>query len=541
MTTPEEYKRSLAGLDADIAAQATTIPPPSVQDDDDADEGKRSQADQLVAFAKGRFTLLHDEAGDTYARDRQTGELVRLGRQFKDRIVSEFYKATEFAVRDNAWREALGTLQAIARFEGEPVQVHLRAAGSEGLYYLDLCQPGNSRAVEITATGYRVVDAPPVLFVRGEAMQKLPDPRAGGGFAPLWQIANIPPAQRLLILAWLVDCLRPDSPFPVLELYGEQGSAKSTTAEALRKLIDPNASNLRSAPKSCEDIFVGAVHSHCISFENISHLPGSMQDALCVLATGGGFAKRTLYSDSDETILNVRRPVILNGISTSVTQQDLADRSVSIECPVIEDRQSATQLWRNFDEALPSVLGALLSLAARAMALLPYKRLPADQRPRMLDYALLGMAVAEAQGETAEAFLEQYKAARAETVSRALDSSPVATALIELVDDDPAGIEAPVKDILRRLESYKPAGAEAWPRTPKGLGDALRRAAPALRQTGISCRCLGKIGGSVKWSIKRKLPSPSPACPASPDDSEFKQDMQDMQDFETATILGAEL
>ena len=38
MTTPEEYKRSLAGLDADIAAQATTIPPPSVQDDDDADK-----------------------------------------------------------------------------------------------------------------------------------------------------------------------------------------------------------------------------------------------------------------------------------------------------------------------------------------------------------------------------------------------------------------------------------------------------------------------------------------------------------------------
>lgn len=538
MKDREQYN---AVLDADIAAQANNIPPPSVQDDDEAEEGKRSQTDQLVAFAKGRFTLLHDEAGDTYARDRQTGELVRLGRQFKDRIVSEFYKATEFAVRDNAWREALGTLQALARHEGEAVPVHLRVAGGMGVYYLDLCQPGNSRAVEVTATGYRVIDTPPVFFVRGEAMQKLPDPRAGGGFAPLWKIANIPPAQRLLVLAWLVDCLRPDSPFPVLELYGEQGSAKSTTAEALRKLIDPNASNLRGAPKSCEDIFVGAVHSHCVSFENISHLPGPMQDALCVLATGGGFAKRTLYSDSDETILNVRRPVILNGISTSVTQQDLADRSVSIECPVIEDRQSATQLWRDFDAALPGVLGALLSLAANAMAILPRMRIPADQRPRMLDYALLGMAVAEAHGETAGEFLEQYKAARAETVSRALDASPVATALIELVEDDPAGIEAPVKEVLRRLERYKPAGAEAWPRTPKGLGDALRRAAPALRQMGISCKCLGKIGGSVKWSIKGKLPSASPASPASPDDAEYEQDMQDMQDIETATTYGAEL
>ena len=59
-----------------------------------------------------------------------------------------------------------------------------------------------------------------------------------------------------------------------------------------------------------------------------------------------------------------------------------------------------------------------------------------------------------------------------------------------------------------RLEHYKPAGAEAWPRTPKGLGDALRRASPALRQLGVECKSLGNIGGKVKWVIKGKLPNP---------------------------------
>ena len=62
-----------------------------------------------------------------------------------------------------------------------------------------------------------------------------------------------------------------------------------------------------------------------------------------------------------------------------------------------------------------------------------------------------------------------------------------------------------------RLEHYKPAGAEAWPRTPKGLGDALRRASPALRQMGVECKSLGNIGGKVKWVIKRKQQTPNHA------------------------------
>ncbi len=497
---------ALASLHSDDAAT-------SPAGDEDDDEGRKpSQTDVLVKFVKERFDLLHDRNGDTYARDRHTGEVRRMGaRQFRDRVTAGFYEQTELAVRDQAWREALGTLHALARFEGDPQDVHIRIAGRAGRYWLDLCQPGSSRAVEIDAAGWRIVERAPVLFVRGEAMQPLPTPTQGGNIEPLWSIVNVPEQQRLLVLAWLVDCLRPDTTYPGLELVGEQGSGKSTTAEALRRLIDPNGCNLRGAPKTVEDIFVAAGQNHLVAYENVSHLAGPMQDALAILSTGGGFAKRQLFTDAEEHVISVRRPWMVNGISISVTQQDLVDRVISVECPVIVTRQSSSQQWGAFERALPGVLGAMFDLTVGALRELPNVGLPREDRPRLVEYVLLGMALAKAAGSNPSDFLAQFKATRAETVARTLDASPVAAAVLEFIDVNPSGIEASVKDILTRLETYKPAGAEAWPRTPKGLGDALRRASPALRQMGVDCKSLGNIGGKVKWIIKRKQPTPSHA------------------------------
>ena len=484
-------------------------PAANAEPGEDEPEKKPSQTDLLVKFVRERFDLLHDKNGDTYARDRRTGEVRRMGaRQFRDRVAAGFLAQKEIAVRDQSWREALGTLQALARFEGDPQDVYIRVAGRDGRYWIDLCHAGNSNAVELTRTGWRVVERPPVLFVRGESMQPLPIPVGGGSIAPLWEIANVPEQQRLLVLAWLVDSLRPDSPFPGLELVGEQGSGKSTTAAALRRLIDPNGCNLRSAPKTVEDIFVAAGQNHAVCYENVSHLAGPMQDALAILSTGGGFAKRQLFTDSEEHVISVRRPWMVNGISISVTQQDLVDRVISVECPVIDMRQSSGQQWQAFERALPSMLGALFELAAGALRELPNVSLPREDRPRLVEYVLVGMALAKASGTHPDEFLQQFKATRAETVARTLDASPVASAVLEFVEANPYGVEASVKDILTRLDHYKPAGAEAWPRTPKGLGDALRRASPALRQLGVECKSLGNIGGKVKWVIKGKLPNP---------------------------------
>jgi len=507
-----------------LVAEARQKPAPAMPEiigDDDVEGRKPAQTDLLVRYAKERFDLLHDKNGEAFARDQRTGEVRRMGsRSFRDRVTAGFFEDREVAVRDQSWREALGTLQALARFEGDPQEISIRVAGRDGRYWVDLCQPGNSRAVEIDANGWRVVERPPVLFVRSDSMQPLPEPLHGGDIAPLWSIANIPEEQRLLVLAWLLECMRPDTPYPGVELIGEQGSGKSTASEALRRVIDPNGCNLRGAPKTVEDIYVSAGQNLVVAYENVSHLHGGMQDALAVLSTGGGFAKRQLFTDADEHVISVRRPWLVNGISASVTQQDLVDRVISVECPVIAERESSSKQWQAFERDLPGILGGLYDLAVGALRELPGITLAREDRPRLVEFVLLGMAMATHMGIDPAEFLRQFKVTRAETVARTLDASPVATALLDMLEAEPCGITASVKVILTNLERYKPMGADAWPRSPKGLGDALRRAAPALRQVGVECKCIGKSHGVITWSIRKaRQESKSPMSTKSPDES----------------------
>lgn len=469
-------------------------------------EDRTNQASILVAFVLERCALLHDHNNDVYAQDTLTMETRRIdGRQFKNWLVAEFYQMTNKSPRDQAMREAITTLSGLAKHQGELSDVYIRAALYQGCYYLDLGESGKSRAIRISANGWGVVDAPPVRFLRPDTLKPLPMPVGGADISLLWNLINIPEEAKLLVIAWLCECLRVDTPFPLLELIGEQGSAKSTTQKLLRRLIDPNACDLRAAPKTIEDIYVGANANWLVSYENISHMTGPMQDALCVLSTGGGFAKRMLYSDRDESIINVRRPVILNSISAVVTAQDLVDRTLSIEMPIISDRREVNMLEQNFEDNYGKILGALMDIFAKALSLLPSIHLPAGDRPRLTEFAYLGIAVSEAMGYSRDAFMTQFTTCRRESIARTIDASPVGSALIAWFEsNERQNINLALHELCRVVEQKRTSNSDSWPKSAKGFGDALRRIAPALRQLGIECRSLGKSGSYVYWEVKAR-------------------------------------
>ena len=133
----------------------------------------------------------------------------------------------------------------------------------------------------------------------------------------------------------------------------------------------------------------------------------------------------------------------------------------------------------------------------------------------MADFAQLGEAMHRAMGGTPGDWLAQYVAHRQDAIRRTVDASPVAQACIEYVESG-SRYAGTVKGLLevfntRNVESRTERG-DYWPRSPKGLGDALRRAAPALRQIGIHLNVETKPRrDGVHCQLHREDASPFPA------------------------------
>lgn len=463
----------------------------SIQSSSDEEQDKKTTlAEKFVLFVQERAALFHDENREAYATVNATGHTYKVGSSaFDDWLCASLMNESGIVAREQPRREAVQTLRGIARHKGEELAVWLRCGvASDGAYVVDLCQPDNSNAVVVHPGNWDLVAVPPVRFVRNPDSLPLPAPTKGGDLSPLWRVVNIPEDMRSLVLAWLLESFRPDTPFPVLELIGEEGTAKSTTQNALRNLIDPNRVNLRAAPRNREDLCTSAAVNWLVSYENLSHLNPDLQDALCTVATGGGFATRKLYTTGEETTLKFKRPVILNGISAVVTQQDLLGRAVSLELPRIVMRQDDSETQATYKNNHAQMLGAVFDLLAAALAELPTIFIHPEAKPRMADFCRLGMAMEKALGGDPHQFYTKYADMHRDSIQRTIDSSPVAAAIMALLENEPFGITAPPVQILQRLNPLKPERCDSWPRSGKGMADALRRLSPAFSKLGVDIR-----------------------------------------------------
>lgn len=465
------------------------------------DPAKESQATAIVnAAGAGDAEFFHDAEGLTYATVPigNHHETYRTSSRAFRLWLRHLYREGEGrSCQAQAVTDAVNELEGAALFDGPEIEVHVRLAEQDGVIYVDLGRPDWS-AVEVDAGGWRIVASPPVRFRRPKALLALPEPLAGGKVDDLWVFINVEDEDRPLILGWLVGALRPRGPYFVLNLLGEQGSAKSTAAKVLRRLVDPNTADLRGAVREPRDLMIAAAHGAVIALDNISHLSDWLSDALCRLSTGGGMSGRTLYTDDEETIFEAQRPVILNGIAELATRADLLDRSLLVTLPVIddEDRRPEEEFWAAFNEAHPYLLGALFSAVAVALANLPTVR--PGRLPRMADAAKWAMAAEPALGLEPDAFITAYTLNRDEGTVVALESAPIGPPLLVFLNDREqwTGTASDLLERLTFIADHALTTTKYWPRTPRALSSALRRLAPPLRSLGWQVVFTREAGGN---------------------------------------------
>jgi hypothetical protein len=397
-----------------------------------------------------------------------------------------YYLKTGKAASASTIADARDTLEARAIFDGPEIEMHTRVAGSKGAVYIDLCDD-KWRVVEVDEKGWRVLPRSPIRFRRANGMLGLPTPVSGGTVGDLKKLLNVESTDDWALLAcWCVAALNATGPYPLLEFGGEQGAAKSTAAKMLRGFIDPNAAPVRSEPCEERDLVIAAQNGRVIAFDNISSLPNWLSDALCRLATGGGFATRALYTDDEEKIFDAQRPVLLNGIEDSAVRGDLLERTIKMRLPQIEskNRKEERKLWADFFEKRPRILGAFLS--ALSVGLRDRDAVALTELPRMADFARLAVAAEPALGLKPGTFFEAYKRNHAVSNDVALDSALIWTALRSLLKSSP-NWSGTAENLLVELNDRalpETKRQRGWPRTPRGASGQLRRIAPHLRAAG---------------------------------------------------------
>lgn len=512
-----DYQRRSHG--EDVAPSSSTAPPAptsaaantgsSGRSSAASREGRPSAADRALAVALEHFDLGWNATDGAYAIPKRGPRIVRMLRGSSQSLRAEL--GNLFAKREGRTPSAGALADALNVLDGRARETPARPLGLRIAQHthpkrgtqlvLDLGD-SEGHAVVIDSRGWTVTTEPPVLFRRTALTYALPMPERGGKLEELRELLNVTDESWLLVRGMLVAAYLPDVPHPIALLAGEHGTGKTTAARLLVQLLDPSPAPLRSSPHKEDDWGTAANGSYVVGIDNVSTIPAWLSDAWCRAVTGDGYVRRQLYTDSDLTVIALRRQIVLTGIDPSGLRGDLADRLLRVELQVIPPAQRLTDrvLAERWAAAHPRILGALLDLIVRTLEVLPAAREALVERPRMADFAEVLAAVDMVTKANA---LGAFLGLGEQLARSVVEGDPFGAALFELLERQGYGFAGSARQLLEAVEehAHRPL-PPTWPGTPEAVGHALKRLTPALRACDIEITQT-KVQGKRQWTLRR--------------------------------------
>lgn len=445
-------------------------------------------AQQLIFLAKANYDFARTMDSSYIAIPKHGPKItssLKSGRgAFANELTDKYYRATGKIPKKHQLDDIARILESEI-FRSDPVRTYVRVAKIAGEIFVDLGDK-TGRCVKIDSTGWKVIDEPPVLFKRTALTSPLPTPQLGGSLDSIFEIVNIPPDRRSLYKGFLVSTLWEDISKPILALNGEQGSGKSKTTTFTSQLIDPSPAPIRKSPSDKDAWTITASGSYIVPLDNLSRIPEWLSDSLCRASTGDADPRRELYTDGDLVVHSFRRVVIINGINLSDTRDDLSDRLIVLNLPILDGatRLLDEELNSKWEKEHPFILGALFSLTSRVLAELP--NTSKVELPRMADFGRILTVLDRINGTNS--FNEYVEDLNVNAIN-AIDSNPFLKRLAVVITSEWTGS---ANDLLGVIGWDPGFGKYSdWPQSTKEVTELLKRSAPTLRKAGWDVENLG--------------------------------------------------
>lgn len=491
---------SLADLEAVVHAQSE----PENMSPRPASQEKKSAAVRLVELAKEQYHLGCTDDGEPFGTRKSQPHIaipLRGGRAaLRADLAAQYFSDNGTAAGGQALMDAISILDGLAARE-QPERLYLRVASAADAVYVDTGRL-DGQVFRISDGTWSLLPSAPVRFLRTKLTGEMTIPAGEPNLDLLWQFINVAVEDRPILLATLIAALvSSDTPHPVLALFAEQGSAKSTVTRMIVDLIDPSPVPLRQAPRDADSWVTAAAGSWVVALDNLSGIPPWLSDSLCRAVTGDGSVKRALYTDGGLSIVSFRRCLILNGIDVGALRPDLAERLAVVELKRIDlrSRRTESEIYQEWARARPRIMGALLHLAATVHNGQPIANLGCT--PRMADFARL-LAVLDCEMGTNG--LARYMARANQLSEDSLQGDVFIESMRNSCTQPLLG-----KTGAELLAIVQPAGDGGrrpigWPKNGRDVTTVLKRNATALRALGWTIEDDGARNhrNVLLWSIR---------------------------------------
>jgi hypothetical protein len=473
------------------------------------EEGKKKLSQKVIEILRPRISLLFKDGSDTPFAAINTEEkyrhIVKLHKSkwFNLWVRKTYYETANDTLGNEVLNEVVDTLQAEALFDGPLKDLEPRFArdpNDPNVYWYDL---GNERweAIRITPEGWSIVESKdtPIVFRRyaGQLPQAVPVREYPSDiFDQFMKLINIKndAGVRLCYECYLISLLIPGIGKPVFGVAGPQGSAKTTCQELTKLAVDPSEVTTLTPPRKELELVQQLQHNPILYFDNLSHMPAWLSNALCRAATGTTSSKRELYTDDEDIIYKYKRAVGFNGIVLAANRADLLDRGFILEIEAVTDenrRQLEGDILPELERIRPQLFGFILHTLVKMLKMKSGGGIKLKSLSRMADFEIHGEMISRCLEHDPFEFVNAYRENKKIGTKEILENSSLANAVIEFMKSRSAwtGYHSELLDELvtvaitkLKIDTHQDRG---WPRGANILSRRLKELKSSLLQAGI--------------------------------------------------------
>jgi hypothetical protein len=458
-------------IDSDHLFQITNYDTKDTVSDKSKDKPKESSIKILAKLATSEMTKVCTSQSDNtrvFAVVKMKNHFETIELDKKNSRTVHWLMVTASEKLDEMYSEeicanVIGFLKAKALMNEDikSEEINLRLAYVSDEIYYDFGNV-NWKLMKITKDTWSFVDysdSTP-LFIRTSKTVKQVEPNLipdGNPLDEFVKLSRIPNPE--LFKVHLISMFIAGIPMPIMAIHGHSGASKSTTSSMIKRIIDPsgrqNEDNLKSFPHGEDNFVTSLAGSYFSAYENISHIDVAISNMLCRAITGGSFEKRSQYTNGDVYTISVKRKILINGIDFTISQSDLADRSIIYEMERIPEEQRKTDKFveDTFRKLLPNLLGQIFLILQKVLSITDRVEQECTILPRMASFGIFGEAIYQALGNKQGVFLELYNQSIKKNLEVLYENNPIIPCLEHILNDK-SEVNLQANDLYRRIKSF---------------------------------------------------------------------------------------